>query len=253
MKRREQLYENYEDALFAILMDKVAEEEGARLREENKRLQDDPEAEVPERVDEAARRTIRRAFGKQRRRGATRFAGKLVNAAAVLVLVLSALFVTAYAAFPEVQLKTLNLLIQSSDVASRLALVGEERVERDRSGSDSLTICGYRIPMLDDFVLLSQEEDKHGGWVKYENDAGATIRIAFFKAGTKYLDTEDVDYYEDISIHGYSGIVVKKNSLTSIVWTEQDHGYSIMLDADNLEVDYTLSIAHEIRFIDNNQ
>ena len=120
MNRREQLIENYEDALFAVLMDKVAEEEGAKLREENRRLKEDPDAAVPEHVDAVARETIRKAFAGQKRRSALKTIGRVVNKVAVVVLICSVLFATAYAAFPEVQLRTLNLLIQSSDVASKL-------------------------------------------------------------------------------------------------------------------------------------
>ena len=47
MTKREQLIEQYEDALFALLMDSVAEEEGKKAIELNERLKADPEAEVP--------------------------------------------------------------------------------------------------------------------------------------------------------------------------------------------------------------
>lgn len=38
MTRREKLQEQYEDALFALLMDDLAVEEGKKAYEENKRL-----------------------------------------------------------------------------------------------------------------------------------------------------------------------------------------------------------------------
>lgn len=62
MKSKEQLWEDYEDALFALLMDKVAEDEGARLYEENERLRRDPAAEVPPEFDRKSREAIIRAF-----------------------------------------------------------------------------------------------------------------------------------------------------------------------------------------------
>ena len=62
MKCKEQLWEDYEDALFALLMDKVAEDEGARLYEENERLRRDPAAEVPPEFDRKSREAIIRAF-----------------------------------------------------------------------------------------------------------------------------------------------------------------------------------------------
>ena len=48
MTRREELQEAYEDAMFALLMDYVAESEGKKALEENRALQEDPDAEVPQ-------------------------------------------------------------------------------------------------------------------------------------------------------------------------------------------------------------
>ena len=62
MKSKEQLWEDYEDALFALLMDKVAEDEGVRLYEENERLRRDPAAEVPPEFDRKSREAIIRAY-----------------------------------------------------------------------------------------------------------------------------------------------------------------------------------------------
>lgn len=50
MTNHERLTEQYEDALFALLMDSVAEEEGKKAIELNERLKADPEAEVPAEV-----------------------------------------------------------------------------------------------------------------------------------------------------------------------------------------------------------
>ena len=44
MTRREELQEAYEDAMFALLMDYVAESEGKKALEENRALQKDPDA-----------------------------------------------------------------------------------------------------------------------------------------------------------------------------------------------------------------
>lgn len=72
VKSKEQLWEDYEDALFAILMSKIAEFEGERLYEENERLKRNPAAEVPPEFDRKSREAILRAcqgqHGQQRSR-----------------------------------------------------------------------------------------------------------------------------------------------------------------------------------------
>lgn len=45
-----ELWERYEDAMFAILMDEVAHQEGQEQLEWKKQLNDDPSAALPEEV-----------------------------------------------------------------------------------------------------------------------------------------------------------------------------------------------------------
>ena len=51
MTRHEELRDNYEDALFALLMDEFAEREGERLLEENERLKLDPDNVISDELD----------------------------------------------------------------------------------------------------------------------------------------------------------------------------------------------------------
>lgn len=59
MTRKEQLWENYEDAVFAILMDAVAEQEGEKGLQLMEELEHDPSAQVSEEVQRRAEKTIR--------------------------------------------------------------------------------------------------------------------------------------------------------------------------------------------------
>ena len=249
MTRREKLIDNYEDALFAVLMDKVAEEEGAKLREENQRLQNDPATEVPEHVDAVARQTIRKAFAGQNRRSALHVAKRVLNTVAMIVLICSAIFATAYAAFPEVRVKTLNLLIQSSDVASRLVLLEEsESSERIETDDKSTVLCGYSIPVFEEFSVVGKNEDKHGGWIEYQTVMGEMLRISITTSKNNYIDTENVDSFEDISIHGYSGIMIEKNNRITLTWAEPEHDTYITIICSNLSNSFVLQTAEQIRY-----
>ena len=95
MTRREKLQENFEDALFALLMEEVAEQEGQRLLEENEKLKRDPESTVPPEVDRRCLKTIRRAFAKTQRRAAGHTAYRVFRQAAMVAVVGMLLFVTS--------------------------------------------------------------------------------------------------------------------------------------------------------------
>ena len=87
MTRREELQEAYEDAMFALLMDYVAESEGKKALEENRALQEDPDAEVPQEVRRACLKEIRRAFRKKSARSVGRITMKVINKVAIVALV----------------------------------------------------------------------------------------------------------------------------------------------------------------------
>lgn len=92
MTHQDELRENYEDALFALLMNSWAEEEGKRLNEENERLKADPAFEVPESFDRRSLRAIRRYSLMRKLRSYAKTAAYLLGAS----LFLSSLVFTTY-------------------------------------------------------------------------------------------------------------------------------------------------------------
>ena len=66
MKNREQLWEDYEEARFALLMDALAEAEGEEALRLSKALNRDPEGALPPEVDRRCEAVIREAFVQRR-------------------------------------------------------------------------------------------------------------------------------------------------------------------------------------------
>lgn len=69
MTRREKLQEQYEDALFALLMDDLAVEEGKKAYEQNERLKADSSFEVPSESRKRCVETIARCCRKKQFQG----------------------------------------------------------------------------------------------------------------------------------------------------------------------------------------
>lgn len=97
MDKEALLQENYEDARFALLMHRYALDEGNRLLELNRQLQNDPDAAVPEDLDRRCLETIKRGGRKKRRT----FRTALIAAAIVATLML---FVTMTASAMDVDI-----------------------------------------------------------------------------------------------------------------------------------------------------
>ena len=119
MTQKEQLWENYEDAVFAILMDAVAEQEGEKGLQLMEELEHDPSAQVPEEVQRRAEKTIRKAFAAKNREPVKRFTFKVVQRIAVAVLVVVITTACAFAAFPEVRANLYNLIIREYEDHTR--------------------------------------------------------------------------------------------------------------------------------------
>lgn len=72
MDENERLYERYEDAFFALLMNKVAEAIGSSLMQKNEELLKDPDAAVPETLSKRCLRTIKKAYRKSQWKAAAK-------------------------------------------------------------------------------------------------------------------------------------------------------------------------------------
>lgn len=257
MTRHEKLLENYEDALFALLMDEVAEQEGKRFLEENEQLRQNPEAIIPDEVNERCLKTIKRSFAKKRRREVSHSAYGIFTHIAVFSLAVVILVGTAYAAFPEMRIRTLNLMIEVSDVASSLSLVQEDSHSSDSNNETGITrdekmLSGYRLPKIpSEFVIIDEVCLTRSSWIEYRNDLGNTIWISIDAATgmTVNRDTEEAQDVENIQIHGYDGLLIIKGDGIDITWGDTDQNNFITVHCTGINRATVLSYAESIEFV----
>lgn len=247
MNRNDRLYNDYEDALFALLMDKVAQEEGARLLEENERLKNDPNAAVPPELNKKSLETIRRTLaGRQHRH--THTVGWYLSRLAAAILAALLLFAVAYASIPELQLRTLEMLIDNSDVSSRLSFAGggDERGKE----VELQTLAGYTLPELSrKYVVTDQGETSRNAWIEYQHENGSVIRIRVGESTDDFFDSEDADAFEQIEIQGCSGVLIEKQDTIRISWLDDIGGKRIYLTTSGVERKTALTYAEQIVYI----
>lgn len=258
MTRREKLQENFEDALFALLMEEVAEQEGQRLLEENERLKRDPENAVPPEVDWRCLKTIKWAFAKTQRRAAGHTAYRVFRQAAMVAVVGMLLFATAFAAFPEIRVKTLNLLIEVSDVATSMTM--EETSESPEGPNfpaegNSMTsggiLQGYQIPVVPEgFALVDSRNGKVSSSLRYENEDGAMIifDIVAAEGTTHNVDTEDAEV-TPITIHGYEGLFIEEDDRITITWGDTDQATFVSVIGNKIGREQAEELANKVIYI----
>ena len=233
MSRYEQLLEDYEDAYFALLMDKVAKQEGERLEHLNQELIEDPNFEVPETTDQKCLRTIERCFARQQRQTALRGVTHILHFAAIIVAVSVLLFTTAFAVSEDFRVATRNLLItvnerytdfrmkieDSSGNTSQASVSGQSsNGVGDASYFDHLAV-GW-IP--EEFQLV---KNRYNRWVYYENGNDNWIYILMTNEDSALqIDTENAEI-ADATIHDLPAVIVKKDGGTTILLTDENQGY----------------------------
>lgn len=257
MTQREQLRDNYEDALFALLMDEFAEREGERLLEKNERLKLDPDIVISDELDRRCIKTIDRTLAKGKRRKIKYAAYKIISRVAVAVFAIVVLFGTAYAAFPEVRIRTLNLLIEFSDKAASLTLSGANNSSQSDERASSVpsedgTLRGYRLPEIPEgFELEYKSNTSTSARIRYTNAYDISIGFSVISARGSVLnvDTEDAEEVKNIFIHGYSGLLVKKGNSVDITWADTDNDNFVMVSCDGLDEEAVLEYAEIMEYV----
>lgn len=190
MTQKEQLWENYEDAVFAILMDAVAEQEGEKGLQLMEELEHDPSAQVPEEVQRRAEKTIRKAFAAKNREPVKRFTLKAMQRIAIAVFVAVLLAAGTFAAFPEVRANLYNLIIREYEDHTEFDYTHQFS---DEYSSADFTIEPGWLP--DGFILADEGQTYTSLYCVYEDKTNSDIDITITKStlsgGSLAVDTED--------------------------------------------------------------
>lgn len=254
MNTRQTLMEQYEDALFAVIMNEIMLEEGRELLEESARLKADPSFAVPGQTDRRCLKTIARAFGKRKRAHAARTAWRVFQKVSVAAFAAMLLFTGVYAAFPSVRAATLNLLIEVSDVATVMRFREDEVQENLPDGTAEARI--YELGELPDgFVLTDAGDSGLSYWRIYSNNSGAKIMLDVMDGSGNMaykFDTEDVYSIEDIEVNGATGMMVEKDNQIITALADNEHKIFINITCYGLSKEDAINVVFGLTFTEQN-
>ena len=242
MTQKEQLWENYEDAVFAILMDAVAEQEGEKGLQLMEELEHDPSAQVPEEVQKRAEKTIRKAFAAKNREPVKRFTFKVVQRIAVAVLVVVITTACAFAAFPEVRANLYNLIIREY----------EDHTEFDytQQFSDEYSSADFTIEpgwLPDGFKLSDEGETYTTVYKTFQDEEDNTIFISkgVLSGSPLSVDSEDATV-TSTTIQSYKATVIEKEGWNCIVIPVTNKNEIIYMDSEELSANTLEKIAENL-------
>lgn len=249
MTRREQLQEQYEEALFALLMDEYMEEEGEKALRENAALRADPHSEVPAPVVQRCLKRIDRHFAAQRARSIGRVSIRVVNRVAVVALVAMLLFTVAFAASPTFRINTLNLVIETFEESTSFSITGASAL------IPQVIEAGW---LPDGYQLTEQKSSSNRITNIYQADDGReiTIYVTDISGGGISVDTEDA-VLDTVVIQGYEATTIQKlridgygnrHEQNRVVWPITENGWFVSVSSNDEGVDVLSFVAENLFF-----
>lgn len=245
MTNRERLEENYEDALFAMWMNDFAQRRGEQFLEENERLQNDPEAAVPEKLQRKNLNLIYRELRRNSQHFAFKRIGKAALHFAAAVAIMAALFGAAYALSPEFRAGTLNVLMQLDEKAASFQLVEDESAAPEMPALMPNVTVGWvpegysQDPPVHDYLQTT---------IDCPNADGDLIRVRVF---TEYqslysLDIEEADICKDILIQDQPALLIEKDDILRICWADDNTGTYIFVSSASVDADMLTQVAESV-------
>ena len=274
MANRETRKEQYEDALFALLMDVMAQEDGKELLRINEQLKQDPGAAVPEAVQRRCERVIGTAFWRRQFRSTgrrtARWIGRLLLAAILGVL----LFTAAFAVSEDVRVATLNVLIEVMNDHTKITFEDtySESTETPTEINPGLEYH-YNIALEwipEGFELESGDFEENGtcDYIIYRSPQDGMINVSVTPHSPGLVSNINTEGYtkQDITVNGHPANLYTSNedmlemryhqngfpniwSDMMIFWMDQDAGANVQINATNLTEEEMIRLAEGVHWL----
>lgn len=236
MNKQEQLQEQYEDALFALIMDKIATAEGQWAMEENERLNEDPSAAVPEELDKRCMQMIRRHFAKQQVYTVGRFTAKIMKRVVMAAGIAALMFTGVFAASETVRINTMNLIIEVFEDNTDFRFVS-------RPVDSTPRISVGWVP--DEYILEDQGQDNESVWYQYRKSESESLYIDCTTTSGAGIgvDTENAEI-EYIEVKNLQAMLVEKDNRLQLIWTAENNSAFIQLIGIGIDQETLVRIAN---------
>ena len=245
MKDRKELRERYDDALFALLMEAVVEEEGASALAEKERLKGVDEISIPIETTKRNLALINNSFTKVAAKrvsvGVGRVLRKVVLAAAICAL----LFTTAFASVPAFREVVYNYVIEVFDVGTKIGVDSVLNQPTERTANLDIDV-GW---LPEGYALIDRTTSVTSAWNTFGDEAGNQIAIDVYALvnGSVNVDTEDAEV-QNIEINGIPALLILKEVDNQIVMMNEENGVICLLCSPTVSVTDLIRIAESINF-----
>lgn len=242
MTKQEMLYEQYNDALFRLLMHSVAQHQGQQYQEENQALKAQ-EGGPSETAKRRCLRTISRQVRRGHARAAARTASRVLSKAAVVMLLVISCLTAAFAVSP---------VFRSDALRWAVATFGDHAEYRFNQTEGGVQYQGIEVGWLPEGYELVENQNTNGTISRrYIRPSGSVeqrvdIRVMNFDGeGVFKVDTEANQLYQTI-VHDTLATVIQRDESMQIIWMYPESNCIVMHCGDNISTETALRIAQSI-------
>lgn len=242
MTKQEMLYEQYNDALFRLLMHSVAQHQGQQYQEENQALKSQ-EGGPSETAKRRCLRTISRQVRRGHARAAARTASRVLSKAAVVMLLVISCLTAAFAVSP---------VFRSDALRWAVATFGDHAEYRFNQTEGGVQYQGIEVGWLPEGYELVESRATNRTILRRYTKSGADmkqridIRIMDFPdEGVFKIDTEADEVYQ-VLVQNTLATVIERDNSVQLIWMYPESNCIIMLCGDNISTETALRIAQSI-------
>lgn len=242
MTKQEMLYEQYNDALFRLLMHSVAQHQGQQYQEENQALKAQ-EGGPSETAKRRCLRTISRQVRRGHARAVARTASRVLSKAAVVMLLVISCLTATFAVSP---------VFRSDALRWAVATFGDHAEYRFNQTEGGVQYQGIEVGWLPEGYELVRSRTANRMtsqlYTKLNNGEEQRIEVQimdFSGEGIFTVDTE-ADQIHQVSVQNTLAVVIQHDGYVQIAWMYPESNYIVMLCSDSISAETALRIAQSI-------
>lgn len=242
MTKQEMLYEQYNDALFRLLMHSVAQHQGQQYQEENQALKAQ-EGGPSETAKRRRLRTISRQVRRGHARAAARTASRVLSKAAVVMLLVISCLTAAFAVSP---------VFRSDALRWAVATFGDHAEYRFNQTEGGVQYQGIEVGWLPEGYELVESRATNRTILRRYTKSGADMKqridiriMDFSDEGVFKIDTEADEVYQ-VLVQNTLATVIERDNSVQLIWMYPESNCIIMLCGDNISTETALRIAQSI-------
>ena len=207
-----------QDMAVSILLDEYTQLDVAQLLKEYDEAEENGDVpNIPDALDDACRRMIRRKFGKKKQTKILVRVSKVLHRAAIAVLVLIGICTTSVLSVKALREPALRFVLETFDRRSSVSIEGEN-IQKYKTPEEIIERLSQNLPkdykLVHNFILDGHYQVRYLG----TNGDVVELIVTAYRHGV-YFDTENVDG-KQMLINGYETILVEKSGY-SIMWLDE--------------------------------